>query len=128
MAVSRRSFFGIAAGAAAVVAGAAPAVAAEVQTGFDLAAAPDVSAVWIRGMEQSAAEMLEANARFLQMTYFYGVEGHRFGGLLQEAANKPVVHSPAVRAAIADQERRRRASQKKFERMLSSPIGEGRLE
>lgn len=48
------------------------------------------------------------------------------------AADMPVpppgVTQSQMRAAIADQERRRRASRKKFEDLLSSPIGKGRLE
>lgn len=48
------------------------------------------------------------------------------------AADMPVpppgVTQSQMRAAIADQDRRRRASRKKFEDLLSSPIGKGRLE
>lgn len=48
------------------------------------------------------------------------------------AADMPVpphgVTQSQMRAAIVDQERRRRVSRKKFEDMLSSPIGRGRLE
>jgi hypothetical protein len=52
-----------------------------------------------------------------------------FGAL---AADLPVpppgVTQSQMRAAIADQERRRRAPRKKFEDLLSSPIGKGRME
>lgn len=48
------------------------------------------------------------------------------------AADLPVppkgISIKQMRAAIADQERRKRATPKQFEDMLSSPIGKGRLE
>ena len=40
----------------------------------------------------------------------------------------PGVTIQQMRAAIADQERRKKATPKRFEDMLSSPIGKGRLE
>lgn len=93
------------------------------QTGFDLAAGPDVTVIG-----EAVYDSVQQQIRWENLSYYYGVEGHRFGGLLQEVADKPVVHSPEVRAAIRAHDAKKRMTRKQFERSLQSPIGKGRLE
>lgn len=142
--LSRRGLFGLLGGAAAAaVAKVSPA-----------AAAPPPPPVWdnyvnrilwgVEGTPAGAGGLLDAchthtltPSRYDRMVeIFKDIRGQELPPWpypsIREAANLPVppkgVTVEQMREAIADQERRKKLPQKKFEDLLSAPIGKGRLE